>query len=104
MVSDGMFSQNYYSYLKSRECVLEDLIRYYSLHSQMLSFNNFLILERVSVNSGLEEKDELKEILDILSDDKQNKIRKKINTLLKTQELLKSRLDEVKSKKLTKSA
>lgn len=106
MVSDGIFSQNYYSYLKSREYVLEDLIRYYSLYTQTLSFLNSLTFERVATNSGLKgkEKDEAKEILDILSKDEQNKFRKKINTLLKTQELLKSRLDEVKSKKLTKSA
>lgn len=78
VITDGIFSQSYYNYLKSRERVLENLIHYYNLYTNMLPVNDFLLFNRVTKNSDLKEKgqNEIKDMIGILSNNKKRNKKK----------------------------
>lgn len=87
MVVNGNFNDEYYSYLKDRSVVLEDLIHYFETYSQVLPLNRLI---RNMNDSKEREKQELSEIITIT----------KIEKLKKTQKLLNSRIEEIKAKSL----
>lgn len=103
MVSDGNFSKYYYIYLKSRKRILEDLIHYFEVYITMLPITNRLQAKRVIANSQIQGKqeEEIHAMMDILSNQESDKIERKINALLRTKELLETRLEEVNKKVLT---